>query len=117
MTLLYLIQNAHEYLFWLNNEPGDAVRRHLIAVRWKNWRLYKKYESDPWQLFDLNADPLETKDLAAKHPEVVQRMASRHAAWSKTLAPLGEIPKIRGRVPAGLKGHGWVSATAEDSAK
>ena len=109
--------DAHEYLFWLNNEPGDAVRRHLIAVRWKNWRLYKKYESDPWQLFDLNADPLETKDLAAKHPEVVQRMASRHAAWSKTLAPLGEIPKIRGRVPAGLKGHGWVSATAEDSAK
>ncbi|MCP5114588.1 MAG: sulfatase-like hydrolase/transferase, partial [bacterium] len=30
----------HEYLFWLNNDPGDAVRRHLIAVRWGDWRLY-----------------------------------------------------------------------------
>ena len=45
--------DPHEYLFWLNNEPGDAVRRHLIAVRWKHWRLYKKYDKDPWQLFDL----------------------------------------------------------------
>ncbi len=23
--------DAHEYIFWLNNEPGDAVRRHLPA--------------------------------------------------------------------------------------
>jgi len=25
--------DAHEYLFWLNNEPGDAPRRHLFAGR------------------------------------------------------------------------------------
>ena len=35
--------DAHEYLFWLNNQPDDAVRRHLIAVRWQDFRLYKKY--------------------------------------------------------------------------
>ena len=55
--------DAHENLFWLNNEPGDAVRRHLIAVRWQDWRLYKKYENDPWQLFDLKSDPREEMDL------------------------------------------------------
>ena len=59
--------DAHEYLFWLNNEPGDAIRRHLIAVRWKDWRLYMKYEKDQWQLFDLKSDPREESDLAAKH--------------------------------------------------
>jgi arylsulfatase A-like enzyme len=34
------IGDAHEYLFWLNNQPDDAERRHLIAVRWQDWRLY-----------------------------------------------------------------------------
>lgn len=101
---------AHEYLFWLNNEPGDAVRRHLIAVRWKNWRLYRKNEKDRWQLFDLKLDPREETDLAAKHPDVVKQLAARHAAWAGTLAPLGEIPEIRDRAPTTPAGHGWAYA-------
>ena len=101
---------AHEYLFWLNNEPGDAVRRHLIAVRWKDWRLYKKYEKDPWQLFDLKSDPREEQDLAAKHPDIVKQLATQHAAWAKTLAPLGEIPKLRAAEPIIPSGHGWALA-------
>ncbi|MFP6872694.1 MAG: sulfatase-like hydrolase/transferase, partial [Verrucomicrobiales bacterium] len=84
----------HEYLFWLNNEPGDAVRRHLIAVRWQDWRLYKKYDKDPWQLFDLKSDPREEQDVAAKHPDIVKQLSAKHATWAKTLAPLGKIPKV-----------------------
>ncbi|MEM7014582.1 MAG: sulfatase-like hydrolase/transferase [Verrucomicrobiota bacterium] len=101
--------DAHEHLFWLNNEPGDAERRHLIAARWKNWRLYRKYEDDDWQLFDLVADPREETNLADQNPEIVQQMAKQHAEWSKTLAPLGEIPKAEAGelVP---KGHGWATA-------
>ena len=97
----------HEYLFWLNNEPGDAVRRHLIAVRWQNWRLYRKYDKDPWQLFDLKTDPREEKNVAAKNPGIVKQLSGKHAAWVKTLSPLGKIPeKVRSdtRIPAG---HGW----------
>lgn len=106
--------DAHEYLFWLNNEPGDAVRRHLIAVRWQDWRLYRKYEKDPWQLFDLKSDPREENDLAAKHPDVVKQMASRHAAWSKTLAPLGKIPNIRASEAIIPTGHGWAVASTKN---
>jgi arylsulfatase A-like enzyme len=100
----------HEYLFWLNNEPGDAVRRHLIAVRWKDWRLYKKYDKDPWQLFDLKADPREEQDVTAKHPEVVKQLSSKHAAWVKTLAPLGKTPTIKKPAVRIPKGHGWAFA-------
>jgi arylsulfatase A-like enzyme len=106
--------NAHEYLFWLNNEPGDAVRRHLIAARWKDWRLYRKYETDRWQLFDLKSDRREERDLAAKYPETVQRMAAQHATWAKTLASLGEIPEIRAEMPVVPTGHGWARASADD---
>jgi arylsulfatase A-like enzyme len=104
--------DAHEYLFWLNNEPGDAVRRHLIVVRWKDWRLYKKYEKDRWQLFDLKSDPREERDLAAKHPDIVKRMAAQHAAWATTLAPLGKIPQIRDAAPVIPTGHGWAYTSA-----
>ncbi len=106
---------GHEYLFWLNNEPGDAVRRHLIAVRWKNWRLYKQHDKDPWQLFDLEKDPREESDLAAEHPGVVKQMAAKHTAWAKTLAPLGKIPEIPAGEPIIPKGHGWAIAPAKDS--
>jgi arylsulfatase A-like enzyme len=107
----------HEYLFWLNNEPGDAVRRHLIAVRWQDWRLYKQYDKDPWQLFDLKADPKEERNVAAKHPDVVNQLSVKHAAWVKTLAPLGKIPKVEkpdGRIPAG---HGWTFAKGKGKAE
>jgi arylsulfatase A-like enzyme len=106
--------SAHEYLFWLNNQPDDAVRRHMIAVRWRDWRLYKKYEKDPWQLFDLKSDPREEHDIASRHPEVVEQMAAQHAAWSQTLAPLGEIPNIRAGAPIIPTGHGWAFAGAKN---
>ena len=102
---------SHEYLFWLNNEPGDAVRRHMIAVRWQDWRLYKKYDKDPWQLFDLKVDPREEQDVVAKHPEVVKQLAAKHAAWAGTLEPLGKIPEVRRGEPAIPSGHGWAFAS------
>ena len=102
--------SAHAYLFWLNNEPGDAVRRHLIAVRWKNWRLYRKYQKDRWQLFDLAADPHEENDVADKHPEIVTRLAERHEAWVKTLPPLREISKETSPAQRVTTGHGWETA-------
>jgi arylsulfatase A-like enzyme len=102
-----------EYLFWLKNDPDDAVRRHLIAVRWKDWRLYKKHEKDRWQLLDLKSDPREERDLAATHPDIVKRMAAQHAAWATTLAPLGEIPTLRDGAPLVPTGHGWEYASAK----
>ena len=107
--------DPHEYLFWLNNEPGDAVRRHLIAVRWKHWRLYKKYDKDPWQLFDLKSDPREEKDLANKYPELVQQLAAKHADWAKTLAPLGKIPELNASNISTPKGNGWSFANKKSS--
>ena len=108
--------DAHEYLFWLNSQPDDAQRRHLIAVRWKDWRLYRKYEKDPWQLFDLRLDPREENDIASKHPDVVKQMAAQHCAWSETLAPLGEIPKIPAGKAITPSGHGWAFCSAKKKA-
>jgi arylsulfatase A-like enzyme len=98
----------HEYLYWLNNEPGDAPRRWLIAARWKDWRLYKYKETDDWQLFDLAKDPREETDVAGNYPEVVGNMAKQHAKWKTTLVPLVEIPELGRSTPIIPTGHGWV---------
>jgi arylsulfatase A-like enzyme len=103
-------EEPHEYLFWLNNEPGDAERRHMIAVRWKKWRLYKKYAKDDWQLFDLKSDPKEEKDVASKNPKVVESLSNKHAVWARTLAPLGKIPKLAKPDDSIKTGHGWAFA-------
>lgn len=99
--------NPHEFLFWLNNEPDDAPRRHLVAVRWKQWRLYRQHETDPWQLFDIAKDPGEHKDVAKKFPEVVERMAAEHAEWKKSHAPAPKIVKVEAKSNPPT-GHGWV---------
>lgn len=100
----------HEYLFWLNNQPDDAPRRHLVAVRWKQWRLYRKHETDPWQLFDLVKDPREEKNVADQFPEVVEKMAAKHAEWKRSHVAPPKLKKFRERQPDQVipTGHGWV---------
>ena len=36
-------------------------------------------------LFDLTEDPHEEVDLAAEHPEIVERLEARHAVWAKEM--------------------------------
>jgi arylsulfatase A-like enzyme len=98
--------NPHEYVFWLNNQPDDAPRRHLVAARWKQWRLYRQHESDPWQLFDLVKDPREEKNVAARFPDVVKSMAAKHAEWKTTHVPPPKTVNVKARNPVPT-GHGW----------
>ena len=88
-----------------------------MAVRWRDWRLYRKYEKDAWQLFDLKSDPREEQNVADAHPDVVKQMSEKHAAWSQTLSPLGKIPEIKQRTTLIPNGHGWAQAKTQGSAK
>ena len=40
------------------------------------------------QLFDLEADPLQTKNVAAEHPEVVEKMNAAYDAFWKEARPM-----------------------------
>jgi hypothetical protein len=45
-------------------------------------------------LYDLDADPSESKNLANAHPEIVKRLENAHQKWASTLTtPI--IPGIR----------------------
>lgn len=68
-------------------------RAELQAVRSGKWKLRHAFEmekeSDPGrlELYDLAADPGETRDLAAQHPDVVERLGK---AMEDIRAELGD---------------------------
>lgn len=62
-----------EPLYWeFRPAGGQAIR----DGRWKLLRLGLKKGEPRHLLFDLEADPAESNDLAAEHPEVVERLAA-----------------------------------------
>ena len=83
-------QKEHEYLYW--EFPGT---RGWLAVRIGNWKgLVQRVNNgnSTMELYDLSADPQETTDVSALHPDVVSRM------WEIVKAsheePCFDIPKF-----------------------
>ncbi len=50
------------------------------AIRDKHWKLVKQAASD-WELFDLETDPTESRNVASEHPEKVAKLAKQWDAW------------------------------------
>jgi arylsulfatase len=52
------------------------------AVRSGDWKAVSVFPGE-WELYDMAADRVEREDLAARHPEVVRRLAGEWDAWAK----------------------------------
>jgi len=62
-------QRQHEYLYWEFHEGGS--KQAVRAGRWKGVRTAK---GASLELYDLESDSAETKNVASEHPEVVSRI-------------------------------------------
>ncbi|MBI5381413.1 MAG: arylsulfatase [Opitutae bacterium] len=51
-------------------------------IRDGQWKLVGFY-NEPWELFDIEADRSEARNLAAQHPEIVERLSRAYDAWAK----------------------------------
>jgi arylsulfatase A-like enzyme len=56
-----------------------------LAVRSGQWKLLCTYDGSDPQLYDLEADPGETKNLVKKHPRVVRRLTAEVTAWHRSM--------------------------------
>jgi len=89
-------------LYW-EHEGNAAVRRG-------KWKLVREYlfpgkihgyqgeaGAGPWELYDLETDRSELKDLASEFPELVDELSSLWEAWAKRcqVEPWDRIRKIR----------------------
>lgn len=80
---------------WLRGKAPESDRKFVVqysraklekwesAVVWNQWRLVHGKE-----LYDVAKDRAQQNDLAAKHPEVVEKLRAHYENWWKELEPL-----------------------------
>lgn len=70
-------------LFW-EHEGNRAVRRGRwkLVFEYPGSRRTLRPSCGVWELYDLEADRTETRDLAAEHPELVAELAAAWEAWA-----------------------------------
>lgn len=61
---------------------GQIPKKFDCCILWNQWRLVHGKE-----LYDVVADRAQTNDLAAKHSDVVKRMADHYETWWKSIEP------------------------------
>lgn len=107
-----------EIRFW--NTHGSR------AARWQQWRIVQFRDETTWRLYDIEADPGETTDLAKKHPEVVKSIGARYDAWlsempepaSPVMPPDELLPFTNnGRHARRPFGRGWMTVETWDRIK
>lgn len=86
--------------------PLSIGNRFIDTMRAGKWKILRfretvKRKGDSVELYDLDADPGETTNVAAKHPKVLARLVERLDAWrAQATEPHAEAGR-----PAGYKPH------------
>jgi len=83
-------RNGPLYWEWRSRVAGKPeYAPPRIAVRDGQWKLFVNPDRSRVELYDMPADPGETKNVAESNPVVVERLAKLAIDWQATL-PLGE---------------------------
>ncbi len=80
-------QPEHEYLLW--EFHGYGGQQAVRLGRWKGIRRELLLGARPFELYDLETDERETRDVAREHPEIVERM---QAILARDRTPSPEFP-------------------------
>jgi arylsulfatase A-like enzyme len=79
-------------IFWHYPHYGNQGGRPFGAVREGDWKLIEWYEDGTRELYNVPADIAEKNNLAATHPEIVQRLQQKLSAWRQEVHALMPTP-------------------------
>jgi arylsulfatase A-like enzyme len=63
------------------------------AIRKGKWKLVKEHKDQSWELYDMQADPVEMDDLAATYPARVQSLLREYVMWEKQVGVRAQVSK------------------------
>lgn len=76
---------ANRALCW-EHEGNRAIRKgkwKLVSEYPGTWATVRKYENKGrWELYDMEVDRTETKDLARKYPKLVKQLSDEWSRWA-----------------------------------
>lgn len=78
-------------LFW-HYPHYYATTTPVSAIRDKNWKLLHYLDDNHLELYDLDADLGETKNLAAEKPELVLALKAKLENWKTEVGAQGIVP-------------------------
>lgn len=70
-----------EGLYWHYPHYSNQGGKPGSAVRAGRWKLIEFFETQRFELFDLEKDIRESRNLAAEHPDVVKQLSQQLAGW------------------------------------
>ncbi len=78
-------------LYWHYPHDHSLGGKMSSAVRDERWKLIEFIPNGRRELYDLQGDPSESRDLASEHPDVARSLAAHLQAWRvKVLPALGD---------------------------
>lgn len=115
---------AERTLFTHN--PIDETNKYPGAVRTQRHRLVREIKgpaggskaksndasATPWQLYDMETDPGQEKDIASEHPDLVHKLAAQYDTWFADISSSG---LERFPLPVGHAEHNPVELHAPQS--
>jgi len=75
----------------------------VSSVRTRRWKLLEYYEDGRRELYDLQADPSEERDLAATNPAEVERLTEKLHAWRSEVGARLPTPNPAWQPPVAKK--------------
>jgi arylsulfatase A-like enzyme len=77
-TLAGEAPSPHKALHWV---WPQGRRQQWRAMREGHFKIVRRADNEPWQLYDLSADIGETNDLAKERPEQLQAVVAKFEQW------------------------------------
>ena len=79
-----VVPRESDLFFAGEHSTGSPEYAALLSGRWKLIQFVEKGQtatSTTYSLFDVEADPYETTDLAEQHPSIVDKLSARISSW------------------------------------
>ena len=100
------------YLQWHRGNTPERYRNYAVVSG--SHKLHRSEPNKPDELYDLVADPGERADVAAAHPEIVERLRAAYDAWFDDIASTRPEPFAAPRILIGDETENHVVLTRQD---
>ena len=74
-----------ETLYWHYPHYHGAGCIPVGALRYRNWKLVHWFGEQRYELYDLESDPSELKDLSTEHPQELLLLKGRLTKWQQSM--------------------------------